>query len=250
MPLPKIISVASRATITKSKLTMERWSRALDVFYVRDFGVLLAPLNGMDIDSSDLQRAWKDEDWHRLSELQIEFLKDWPDDLVDKKVDIPRCAVYFLSAIDRKRMDTSRYGDCDRHIANLTMYELIVSCIYRQMNLYDLWKDDVLVEKVMALHSQYQAWFQWQTDVQRMIIWTRRKEYENIIAYRPFLKWKIDRLECEKCKIRYTRLISRMRQQFQTISAHGKPFNEKNMYGKLEDQPEYDEIMYLRKIRG
>ena len=248
--LPKKISVASRANRAKSRLTLERWSRALDVFYVRDFGLLLVTLNSMDIDSSDLQHALRDKDWQRLTELQIEFLKDWSDELIDQKADIPRCAVYFMSAMERKDMDTSRYGDCDRHVVNLTMYELIVSCVYRQINLYDLWSDDVLVEKIMALHAQHQAWFQWQTDVQRMIIWTRRKEYENTIAYRPFLLWKVERLECQKCKTRYSRLISRMRQQFQIVSAYGKPFNAENFYGQLENQPEYEEIMYLRKIRG
>lgn len=249
MPLPKTISVASKSAIQKSKITLERWSRALDVFYIKDFGFLLGPLNELDIDISKVEKAWHAEDWQRLTELQIELLKDWPDELRDSKINIPRCAVYFLAAIERKRgsMDRSKFGDCDRHIANLSLYELIFSCAYRQISRFDLWKDDNLVRSVMALH---QPWFKWQTDVQRMIIWTRRKEYENIIAYRPFLLWKIDRLECDKCKTRYNRLISRMRQQYQTVSAYGKPFNESNYFGRLEDQPEYDEIMYLRKIRG
>jgi hypothetical protein len=247
MALKKVSFPTSRQSAARVMATLDRWARILDVFYIKNFGVLLEPIGkDLSIDTSKVQKVWDEGDMEQLFEEQIQLLEDWPEDLRKHEVDIPRCAVYFLAAMERKRyqLNRSSFGDCDRHIARLSLYELIMSCMYRQLSNSPLVLNNDLIERIMMFH---QPWFRWQTDVQRMVVWTRRKEYENNIAFRPFLLFKIERLSCKKCRTRYSRLVDRMRSEYQTVSALGKPFNEKNYFGKLEEQPEYDEIMYLRQ---
>lgn len=248
MALKKVSFPTNKQSAARVMATLDRWARILDVFYIKDFGVLLEPLHGLDIDISKVEQAWenREKDMKKLFEEQMQLLNDWPDELRADETDIPRCAVYFMAAMERKRyqLNPQSFGACDRHIASLSLYELIMSCMYRQLKDSPLVLDNDLVEGIMMRH---QPWFRWQTDIQRYVIWTRRREYENIIAFRPFLLFKIERLSCQKCRTRYSRLIDKMRSEYQMVSALGKPFNEKNYFGKLEDQPEYQEIMYLRQ---
>lgn len=247
MSLKKVSFATSSQAALRVMSTLDRWARILDVFYIKDFGLLLESIGeDLNIDISKVQKAWKDQDIEQLMYEQAQLLEDWPEDLRKHEVDIPRCTVYFMAAMERKRyqLNRSSFGSCDRHIARLSLYELIMSCMYRQLSNSALVLNNDLVERIMMFH---QPWFRWQTDVQRYVVWTRRREYENVIAFRPFLLFKIERLSCLKCRTRYTRLVTKMRSEYQMVSAYGKPFNEKNYFGKLEDQPEYDEIMYLRQ---
>lgn len=229
----QIVSRVSRTEVPKTIASLERWARTLDVFYVRDFGVLHAPLVELNIDFNKAWKAWESKDWEELCVQQMELMRDWEEELSEKMVRIPRCAVYFFSTMDRKRYGVRRqaFGNCDRHVTQLSLYELMMSCLYRQMNQYNLFRDSEFVTDAMYFHR---PWFQWMTDVQRLVIWTRRREYENIGSWNSILKWKIDRLKCVHCRKRYGSLIERMTRSYMTVVAYGKPFNHDNYYGTVE----------------
>lgn len=246
MALKRMSFATNRESMLRTAAKLDRWARMLDIFYVKDFGEVIDHLNKLDIDITQVEKAWENKDVEQLILEQAQLLEDWEDDLREEMVRIPRCAVYFMGAMDRKLygIDRRAFGGCDRHIASLSVYELIMSCMYRELNNSVLVAQDEVVERIMMLHR---SWFQWQTDVQRLLIWVRRKEYENCIAWRPFLKYKIDRLSCGKCRTRYGRLVEKVRSEVHMVVGIGKRFNEKNYFGKLEDQPEYEEILYLRR---
>ena len=246
MALKKISFATSRDAVLRTAAKLDRWARILDIFYVKDFGEVIKSLNETNIDISKVESAWESADVEQLILEQAQLLEDWESELASVEVKIPRCAVYFLGAADRKLWNVNRaaFGDCDRHIASLSLYELIMSCMYRELNLSQYVLSDELVARVMMFHR---SWFKWQTDVQRMVIWIRRKEYENCIAWRPFLKFKIDHLPCQKCRTRYGRLVDRVRSEVQTVAGVSKPFNPNNYFGRLEEQEEYQEILYLRR---
>lgn len=228
----QVVSRVSRREVPKTIASLERWAKTLDVFYVRDFGMLLKPLEELNIDATKAIKAWKSEDWYELSIQQMELMRDWEVELSAKQVRIPRCAVYFFSTMDRKRYGVRReaFGNCDRHVTRLNLYELIISCLYRQANQYNLFRDHELVANIMYFHK---PWFQWMTDIQRLIIWTRRREYENIAAFKPIIGWKVERLSCSQCRKRYTGLLGRMTKSYSTVLAYGRPFNSENYYGEI-----------------
>ena len=242
----QVVSRVARKDVPRTISSLERWAKTLDVYYVRDFSVLLKPLEELNIDISKARKAWESKDWHELSVQQMALMRDWEEDLT-KQIRIPRCAVYFFSTMDRKRYGVRResFGNCDRHVTRLSLYELIISCLYRQMNQQNLFRDSELVADVMYFHR---PWFQWMTDIQRLIVWTRRREYENIAAFNPVIEWKIQRLSCSFCRKRYTGLIGRMRRSYSTVLAYGKPFNSDNHYGEI-GRDELELIATLKRLK-
>jgi len=243
----QVVSRVARKDVPKTIASLERWAKTLDVFYVRDFGMLLKPLEELDIDVSKARKAWESEDWHELSTQQMALMRDWEEDLTAKQVRIPRCAVYFFSTMDRKRYGVRReaFGDCDRHVTRLNLYELIISCLYRQANQHNLFRDHKLVADIMYFHR---PWFQWMTDIQRLIIWTRRREYENIAGFKPMIEWKVERLSCSQCRKRYTGLLGRMTRSYSTVCGYGRPFNPDNYYGEI-GRDELALIQTLRRLK-
>ena len=245
----QLVSRVGRKDVPKTIASLERWAKTLDVFYVRDFSILFKPLEKeLNIDISKAKKAWESQDWHELCLQQMQLLRDWEEDLTTQLVRIPRCAVYFFSTMDRKRYGVRReaFGNCDRHVTRLNLYELIVSCMYRQMNQHNLFRDNKLVADVMYFHR---PWFLWMSDIQRLIIWTRRREYENIAAFNPMLKWKVERLNCSFCRKRYTGLIERMTRSYSAVMAYGRPFNPDNQYGEIgkEEQIFIDTLRRLKE---
>jgi len=234
----QVVARVDRKEVPKTIASLERWAKTLDVFYIRDFSVLFNPLDELEIDFSKAKKAWDAQDWQELCLRQIELMRDWETEFAAKEIRIPRCAVYFFSTMDRKRYGVRRaaFGDCDRHVTRLSIYELMMSCIYRQINQQNLFRDDNLVVDVMSLHR---PWFQWMTDIQRIIVWTRRREYTNIAAHTSItLRDKIQNLSCSFCKNRYTNLINRMTRSYTTVLAYGKPFNRDNFHGAMDSATE------------